>query len=62
MSLRDYFAGRAMQGLLSAESENISFKHDAVVEKYGGKTRQQKVAEEAWRQADAMLATRKVPA
>jgi len=59
MSLRDYFAAKAMQGLLSAESETLVYRDDQKAERFGGKTRWTKAAESAYLHADAMLAARK---
>ena len=44
MSLRDYFAAKAMQGILSSDAEGVDFVY---------------IASSAYRLADAMIAERK---
>lgn len=53
MSLRDYFAGQALIGLLASETVEMHY-----VDGFNNKTRHEAVANEAYLTADAMLKER----
>ena len=58
MSLRDWFAGRAMQGIVSSidsEDNYLRLRNHAMAD---GLTVSQWIARDAYKQADAMLAAR----
>ena len=58
MTLRDYFAAKAMTGSLAAESHVYYFQDQKDDSGATKRTRYQIIAEEAYKIADAMLAAR----
>lgn len=59
MTLRDYFAAKAMQGMVcSIQSDNDYYRARSIAEQKGMTSISQWFAEDAYKQADAMLAER----
>jgi hypothetical protein len=58
MTLRDHFAGLAMQGILAAENDECFIESDDPNKVENPKTREQKIAEYSYMHADAMIAQR----
>lgn len=58
MTLRDYFAAKAMQGFLAAKAWHPDFNYPADFNFDAGKRAADAVSEAAYKYADAMLAAR----
>jgi len=58
--LRDWFAGMALQGMLSNASYMVMLAKDAIDEGQGDEGCEAKVTEEAYGFADAMIEARKI--